>query len=194
MELKVVKAVLGALEATILASIHKKGLEEFTLPGLLKITAQNVPAKKKRLGKDPFTGQERMFAAKPATTKIKTRALKKLKDAALQHGAGAPRRSGQLGAFGLRAGGRAGALLHPRPKAPGNGTLWCTRHLAFPMGAWAACEPSKAAEDCLQPHGSGGRISAAAHRCRPTVAGASDRLTLILDAGRYGRRADGLQP
>lgn len=82
-ELKAVKAVLGALEATILASIHKKGLGEFTLPGMLKITAQNVPAKKKRMGKDPFTGQERMFAAKPATTKIKTRALKKLKDAAL---------------------------------------------------------------------------------------------------------------
>ncbi|GCL65536.1 HU family DNA-binding protein [Pseudaquabacterium pictum] len=82
-ELKAVKAVMGALEATILASIHKKGLGEFTLPGLLKITAQSVPAKKKRLGKDPFTGQERMFAAKPATTKIKTRALKKLKDAAL---------------------------------------------------------------------------------------------------------------
>jgi nucleoid DNA-binding protein len=82
-ELKAVKAVIGALEATILASIHKKGLGEFTLPGLLKITAQNVPAKKKRMGKDPFTGQERMFAAKPATTKIKTRALKKLKDAAL---------------------------------------------------------------------------------------------------------------
>jgi nucleoid DNA-binding protein len=82
-ELKAVKSVMAALESTILASIHKKGLGEFTLPGLLKITAQNVPAKKKRLGKDPFTGEERMFAAKPATTKIKTRALKKLKDAAL---------------------------------------------------------------------------------------------------------------
>mgnify|MGYP000900461814 CR=1 FL=1 len=82
-EPKAAKAVLAALEATILASIHKKGLGEFTLPGLLKITAQSVPAKKKRLGKDPFTGEERMFAAKPASTKIKTRALKKLKDAAL---------------------------------------------------------------------------------------------------------------
>lgn len=82
-ELKAAKAVLAALEATILASIHKKGLGEFTLPGLLKISAQSVPAKKKRLGKDPFTGVERMFAAKPASTKIKTRALKKLKDAAL---------------------------------------------------------------------------------------------------------------
>lgn len=82
-EPKAVKAVLAALEATMLASIHKKGLGAFTLPGLLKITAQVVPAKKKRMGKDPFTGVERMFAAKPASTKIKARALKKLKDAAL---------------------------------------------------------------------------------------------------------------
>ena len=82
-EPKAVKAVLAALEATILASVNKKGLGEFTLPGILKVTAQNVPAKKKRFGKDPFTGEERWFAAKPATVKIKTRALKKLKDAAL---------------------------------------------------------------------------------------------------------------
>jgi len=82
-EPKTVKSVLAALEATILASIHKKGLGSFTLPGLLKITAVAVPAKKKRMGKDPFTGVERMFAAKPASTKIKARALKKLKDAAL---------------------------------------------------------------------------------------------------------------
>ncbi|MDE2367698.1 MAG: HU family DNA-binding protein [Burkholderiales bacterium] len=82
-EPKTAKSVLAALEATILASIHKKGLGSFTLPGLLKITAVAVPAKKKRMGKDPFTGVERMFAAKPASTKIKARALKKLKDAAL---------------------------------------------------------------------------------------------------------------
>jgi nucleoid DNA-binding protein len=82
-EPKVVKAVLAALEAAMLSSVHKKGLGEFTLPGLLKITALSVPAKKKRFGKDPFTGEERWFAAKPASIKIKTRALKKLKDAAL---------------------------------------------------------------------------------------------------------------
>ena len=81
-EPKAVKAVLAALEATILASVNKKGLGEFTLPGLLKISAQNVPAKKKRFGKDPFTGEERWFAAKPATVKVKVRALKKVKDAA----------------------------------------------------------------------------------------------------------------
>jgi len=58
-------------------------LGSFTLPGLLKINVVNVPAKKKRTGIDPFTKQERVFAAKPATVKIKARALKKLKDAAL---------------------------------------------------------------------------------------------------------------
>jgi len=82
-EIKAVKAVIASLEATILASVHKKGLGSFTLPGLLKVNVTNVPAKKKRTGIDPFTKQERVFAAKPATVKIKTRALKKLKDAAL---------------------------------------------------------------------------------------------------------------
>ncbi len=82
-ELKAVKAVVAALEATMLASVHKKGLGTFTLPGLLKVNVINVPAKKKRTGIDPFTKVEREFAAKPATVKIKTRALKKLKDAAL---------------------------------------------------------------------------------------------------------------
>jgi len=82
-EVKAVKAIIASLEATILASVHKKGLGSFTLPGLLKVNVINVPAKKKRTGIDPFTKQERVFAAKPATVKIKTRALKKLKDAAL---------------------------------------------------------------------------------------------------------------
>jgi hypothetical protein len=81
-ELKAVRAVMASLEATILASVHKKGLGSFTLPGLLKVNVVNVPAKEKRTGIDPFTKQERVFAAKPASVKIKTRALKKLKDAA----------------------------------------------------------------------------------------------------------------
>jgi hypothetical protein len=82
-EPKAVKAVIASLEATMLASVNKKGLGSFTMPGLLKVNVINVPAKKKRTGIDPFTKVERVFAAKPATVKIKTRALKKLKDAAL---------------------------------------------------------------------------------------------------------------
>ncbi len=80
-EPKAVKAVIAALESAILGSVHKKGSGEFTLPGLMKIGLQQIPAKKKRFGKDPFTGEERWFPAKPASVKIKTRALKKLKDA-----------------------------------------------------------------------------------------------------------------
>ncbi|UPG89083.1 HU family DNA-binding protein [Luteibacter aegosomaticola] len=81
-ESKSVKAVLASLEAAISASVHKKGAGTFTLPGLLKITSVAVAAKPKRKGKDPFTGEERWFAAKPASVKVKVRPLKKLKDAA----------------------------------------------------------------------------------------------------------------
>ena len=78
-----VRAVLASLEATMAASLHKNGARIFKLPGVLKATAVAVPAKPKRKGKDPFTGEERMFAAKPASVRVKIRALKKLKNAAL---------------------------------------------------------------------------------------------------------------
>lgn len=81
-EPRAAKAVLAALESTILGAVHKKGMGEFTLPGLFKIATQQVPAKKRRFGKDPFTGEDRWFEAKPASVRIKVRALKKLKDAA----------------------------------------------------------------------------------------------------------------
>ncbi|CAM4357179.1 DNA-binding protein [Bordetella muralis] len=81
-EAKSVKAVLAGLENAALGSVNKKGVGEFSLPGLLKVTVQKVPAKAKRFGKDPFTGQERWFPAKPASVKVKVRPLKKLKDAA----------------------------------------------------------------------------------------------------------------
>lgn len=77
-----VKAVLGALEGTMYGCLHKKGAGQFTLPGLLRIQSQAVAAKPRRLGKDPFTGQERWFEAKPATVRVRARPLKKLKDAA----------------------------------------------------------------------------------------------------------------
>ena len=77
-----VRAVMAALEGAVASSVHKKGAGSFTLPGLLKISAVSVPAKPKRKGINPFTKEEQWFAAKPATTKVKVRPLKKLKDAA----------------------------------------------------------------------------------------------------------------
>jgi len=76
---KDVRAVLASLESAVASSVHKKGAGSFTLPGLLKITTVNVPAKPKRKGINPFTKEEQWFAAKPATTKLKVRPLKKLK-------------------------------------------------------------------------------------------------------------------
>ena len=82
-EPKAVKAVMAALEGAVLASVNKKGAGAFVLPGLLKVTAVAVPAKKARKGINPFTKEETVFKPKPATTNLKVRPLKKLKDAAL---------------------------------------------------------------------------------------------------------------
>lgn len=79
---KHVRALMGALEGVMHASISKKGAGVFVLPGLLKISSVSVAAKPKRKGINPFTGQEQWFAAKPATVKVKVRPMKKLKDAA----------------------------------------------------------------------------------------------------------------
>ncbi|WP_226468864.1 HU family DNA-binding protein [Luteimonas panaciterrae] len=80
---KDVRAVLAALEGAVHASVSKKGAGTFTLPGLLKVNVQDVPAKPKRKGINPFTKEEQWFAAKPATRKVKVRTLAKLKAAAL---------------------------------------------------------------------------------------------------------------
>ena len=79
---KDVRAVISALEETIRGSISRKGPRTFVLPGILKITAVAVPAKKARKGINPFTGEPTVFKAKPATVKVKVRPMKKLKDAA----------------------------------------------------------------------------------------------------------------
>jgi len=79
---KEVRAVIAALEETIRSAVSKKGPRTFVLPGILKITVVAVPAKPKRKGVNPFTGEETVFKAKPATVKVKVRPMKKLKDAA----------------------------------------------------------------------------------------------------------------
>ena len=80
---KDVRAVMAALEGAVLGSVSKKGAGSFVMPGLLKITTVHVAAKPKRKGINPFTKEEQWFAAKPATTKVKVRPMKKLKDAAM---------------------------------------------------------------------------------------------------------------
>ena len=62
---------------------HAMGHDHGTLPGMVRVAVQQVPAKKARKGIDPFTKVERVFKAKPASVKLKARFFKKLKDAAL---------------------------------------------------------------------------------------------------------------
>ncbi|MEZ5508843.1 MAG: HU family DNA-binding protein [Gammaproteobacteria bacterium] len=77
---KQVQSVMDELSAVIEAHVSKKGVGEFTLPGLMKVMVINKPATKARKGINPFTGEETTFKAKPASRKIKIRPLKKLKD------------------------------------------------------------------------------------------------------------------
>jgi nucleoid DNA-binding protein len=77
---KQVAAVFDELGILIERSIKKRALGEFTLPGLLKIVTVKKPARKAYKGINPLTGEEHMFKARPASTAVKVRPLKKLKD------------------------------------------------------------------------------------------------------------------
>lgn len=79
---KQVQSVLDELTDVIEAHVKKRAVGEFALPGLLKITTVKKPAKKARKGINPFTGEETMFKAKPASIQVKIRPLKKLKEMA----------------------------------------------------------------------------------------------------------------
>ena len=77
-----VNAVLESLGEQIERSLGRRGPGVFTLPGLVKIEKKRVPARKARKGvPNPFKPGELMdIAAKPASTKVKVRPLKNLKD------------------------------------------------------------------------------------------------------------------
>ncbi len=77
-----VGSVLESLSEQIERSLGRRGPGVFTLPGLVKIEKKRVPARKARKGvPNPFKPGELMdIAAKPASTKVKVRPLKSLKD------------------------------------------------------------------------------------------------------------------
>lgn len=79
---KQVGAVLEELSDVIERHIKKRGCGEFVLPGLLKISTVKKKATKARKGINPFTGEETMFKAKPASIQVKVRPLKRMKDMA----------------------------------------------------------------------------------------------------------------
>ena len=80
---KQVSSVLDSLTDVIDSHLKKNSVGEFVLPGLLKISTVRKPAVKARKGINPFTKEEVTFKAKPASTAVKVRPLKKLKDMAI---------------------------------------------------------------------------------------------------------------
>ncbi len=78
------KGIFSTIENALLGSVHPRGAGEFTLPGLLKVTLRKVPARKAgTMVRNPSTGEMIPGAAKPASVRVKIRALSKLKMAAL---------------------------------------------------------------------------------------------------------------
>ena len=74
---KEVMHVFDSLEQMCVADLKKCGIVKFMG---MKLTVKKAPAKPRRKGINPFTGEETMFKAKPASKKVRARALKKLND------------------------------------------------------------------------------------------------------------------
>jgi len=79
---KQVAAVMESLSGEIKKALGSKGPGVFAIPGLVKIEKKKIPAKPARKGvPNPFRPGELMdVAAKPASTKVKVRPLKNLKE------------------------------------------------------------------------------------------------------------------
>ena len=78
---KQVAAVFDALNAEIKKALSSRGPGMISIPGLVKIEKKKIPAQPAiKDWRTPFTGEIQEKAAKPASTKVKVRALKNLKD------------------------------------------------------------------------------------------------------------------
>ena len=79
---KEVTSVLDEVAGLAHAHLKNGGSGEFSVPSLgIKLRRVIKPAREARKGTNPFTGEEIMIKAKPATTSVKATALKALKDA-----------------------------------------------------------------------------------------------------------------
>lgn len=74
-----VTELLSTLFDTIVPAELKKH-KRMNLHSMIKLSEKKKPARKARKGINPFTGEEMMFKAKPASKTVKAVALKKLKE------------------------------------------------------------------------------------------------------------------
>ena len=73
-------SAIDGLDSVIEQHIRMRAAGAFTLPSLLKIKAAKRPASKKRMGRNPATGEEMIIPTKPTSTRVRVTTLKKLKD------------------------------------------------------------------------------------------------------------------
>jgi len=76
---KHVKEVVETLVEVGHKELKRSGI--FVLPGFAKFVVVKKPARPARKGINPFTKEEQMFAAKPASKAVRARPVKAIKDA-----------------------------------------------------------------------------------------------------------------
>ena len=76
---KHVKLILESLTTIGHKQLKKQGV--FTLPGFAKFKVVRKAATKARKGRNPFTGEDMVFKAKPASKSVRARPVKACKDA-----------------------------------------------------------------------------------------------------------------
>ena len=73
------KRLLDALEAVVLDELANA--QKVRIGGIVQLTVRVKPATKKRLGRNPATGEQITIAAKPASVDVRARALARAKQA-----------------------------------------------------------------------------------------------------------------
>lgn len=73
------KRLVEAFENVVVSNVRTG--ETITLSGFCKFARKDVAAKPRRRGRNPFTGEEQWFQAKPASKGVRVTALKAFKDA-----------------------------------------------------------------------------------------------------------------
>jgi DNA-binding protein HU-beta len=73
------KRALAALDEVVLEELGNA--QKVRIGGLVQLTPRVKPARKKRKGRNPATGEEIEIAAKPASVDIRARPLAKAKEA-----------------------------------------------------------------------------------------------------------------
>jgi len=72
------KSLVEAFERVVVSTVQTG--EAITLTGFCKFARKDIAARPRRKGRNPFTGEEQWFEARPASKGVRITALKSFKD------------------------------------------------------------------------------------------------------------------